>query len=221
MTGRIGGASAAAVVMLALAACGSSGATSSSPTPRPSPTQASSPLRGLALTAAQIESADPEQQVTEEDAPGATSLSGPQGVTLDDCGTTYPSEALRSARLQENFLAGQRVADSNEVVRYNSAAAATQAYQELKAAVANCKPWTMSGTTLQPPDPSLLDQQVLISGQVPQTRADLPPVYACFAYQFLGDMLSAVYVFRDAQDQAVHDCRTIAAAAASLLKQHG
>lgn len=220
MTGRIG-AALAAVVMLALAACGSSNSTSSTPSPSPSPSPVSSPLRGLALTVAQVEAADPQQQVTEQDASAATSLTGPQGTTLDACGVTYPSEALRVARLQEGFLNGPRVAESNEVVRYKSAAAATQAFQELKAAVANCKPWTMSGTTVQPPDPTLVDQQVVISGQVPQTRADLPPVFACFAYQFQGDLFSGVYVFRDAQDQAVHDCEAIAAAAASILKQHG
>ena len=79
----------------------------------------------------------------------------------------------------------------------------------------------MSSTTVEPADPALGAQQVILAGQIPQERADLPAIYACFVYQFNADLLSAVYVFRDAKDQAVHDCTAIAAAAASNLRQSG
>jgi hypothetical protein len=209
----------AALVALGLAGCGGS-STSSTSSSSSTASSVSSPLSGFALTDAQVNSAEPQFNVTAKPVAGATSLTGPQGSTLDACGTTYSSEALRSQRLQIDYVAKDRVLDSNEVVRYQSAAAATQAYQELKAAVANCKPWTMDGTTAEPADPSLVADQVVISGRVPQQRADLPSVFACFTYQFQGDLLSAVYVFRDARDQAVHDCESLAAAAAGILKQH-
>lgn len=211
---------AVTVGAVALVGCGSSG--SSSPSPSSSSTSASSsvssPLSGLALTAAQVTAADPGQPATAEPAGGATALSGPQGVTLDACGTTYPSEALRTQRLQLNYMTDGHVSASNEVVRYQSAAAATQAFSELTAAIANCKPWTMSNMTQVPADAALVSQQVIISGDVPSNLAGHPAISACFAYQFHGDLLSAVYVYRLTHQDAERAAEAMAATIAATLK---
>ena len=84
--------------------------------------------------------------------PGGGEVDGQ--VTLDLCdGATYPSEALRAARLQVAALDVQSTLDalSTEAVRYKSADATAQAFDELKATAASCStdPVTdpASGTT--------------------------------------------------------------------------
>lgn len=215
----IGSKLACGVVLagMVLAACGGSGSkpsSSSSSSSSPSST-VSSPLTPFAITAAQANQADPNLPVTEEPALSPTSLTGSEGATLDVCGDAFPSESLRTQRLQVAFIDSQQhPAGSNELVRYKSAAAAMQAYQELKAAVADCtKPWTLSQVQVAPADGQLLPQQVIISGQAPQTRINGIPIWSCFIWQFRGDMLTAVYVNRMNRDQAVHVAEALAVVA--------
>jgi len=71
--------------------------------------------------------------------PGGGEVDGQ--VTLDLCeGATYPSEALRAARLQVAALDVQSTlaALSTEAVRYKSADATAQAFDELKSTAASC-----------------------------------------------------------------------------------
>lgn len=59
-------------------------------------------------------------------------------VTLDLCGATFPSEALRVARRQVGVFAGQTQFFSTEAVLYRSSAARAQAITEVMHAVATC-----------------------------------------------------------------------------------
>ncbi len=61
-------------------------------------------------------------------------------VTLSMCGFEFPSEKLRTDRLQVDYVRpGTRVSLSNEVVLYRSGGAA-QALREVTGAVAQCPP---------------------------------------------------------------------------------
>jgi hypothetical protein len=73
--------------------------------------------------------------VTLKQLPGGHQVAGQ--VTLDLCGYTFHSEALRLARLQVAFTRGGTSLISNEVVAYKPGGAAT-ALRELRAAVAHC-----------------------------------------------------------------------------------
>ena len=57
-------------------------------------------------------------------------------VTLDLCGSSFPSEALRTERLQVNYIGGAPQL-SNEVVRYRPGGA-QQALSEVRRAALNC-----------------------------------------------------------------------------------
>jgi hypothetical protein len=60
-------------------------------------------------------------------------------TTLDLCNGTYPSEALRSARLQVVAVDSQdNTVISTEAVEYQSAAATAQAFSELRSVAASC-----------------------------------------------------------------------------------
>jgi hypothetical protein len=68
---------------------------------------------------------------------GGDSVAG--AATLDLCNGTYPSEALRNARLQVDVIDGnQNPLFSTEAVLYKNAAGTTQAFSELKSVVAQC-----------------------------------------------------------------------------------
>jgi hypothetical protein len=209
---------------VALSACGGSGSGSTpSPSATGSPTPATaivdSPLKPLVITAAQATQVDPIDSARLVDA-GSTTLKAPVGTTIDICGDSFPSEALRTERLQVGFEDPQgHPNESNEVVRYQSAAAATQAYNEVKAAAASCtKPWSLSQVQAEPVDPSLLPQQVALSGQQQQTRIGGVPIYACFIWQFRNDLLSAIYAFRGERAQACQVARGLAGIAKSNLE---
>jgi hypothetical protein len=68
---------------------------------------------------------------------GGTQVEG--GATLDLCNGTFPSESLRTARLQVAGADDQgAVVLSTEAVLYKSTAAAAQALSELKSTAASC-----------------------------------------------------------------------------------
>jgi hypothetical protein len=134
--------------------------------------------------------------------PGGRRVQGER--TLDFCGLSYPSESLRSARLQVAYAKrGASFRASNEVVTYRSGGAA-QALREVTAAVARCP----NGLVKSPPsgvtklerhtrvlhDSRLLPGAVAVldveTGIVKGKRVTLRTVAV---YQVRGDVLSGVY----------------------------
>jgi hypothetical protein len=226
MSGRSFTAGAAALLGVAVVACGSSNSSGpfASPSSSTTTTAASidSPLKGLLLLPAQVLQSDPMSQAAPAMVPSeaSTALQGPAGVTLTACGGSFPSEAQRTQRVQVDYVdnSQHRIGATNEVVRYSSAAIATQAFQELKAAVANCAhPWTLSDMRQEPAGTSLAAQQVILSGQMPAQTGNAGPVFGCFVYQFRGDLLSGVYVYRGSRDAAVSAAGVLGKASAALL----
>ena len=61
-------------------------------------------------------------------------------ATLDACGGTFPSEALRTGRTEIQAMVTSTVIVFSEVVTYSTAAAATQALTELHTAASGCDP---------------------------------------------------------------------------------
>jgi hypothetical protein len=84
-----------------------------------------------------VRSADVTQPNSVATSDGGDSVAG--APTLDLCNGTYPSESLRSARLQVDVIDGnQNPLFSTEAVLYQNAAATAQAFSELKSVVAQC-----------------------------------------------------------------------------------
>lgn len=126
-------------------------------------------------------------------------------VTLDLCGSTFPSESLRTARLQVNYVKDASSAGvSNEVVSYKSGGT-QQALGELAKAASSCPNTPVQGPVAGQPattyrltrltDPALasgylafrIDESATVNGR-PQSGTG----YA--VYQAKGDILSAIYV---------------------------
>jgi hypothetical protein len=128
-------------------------------------------------------------------------------VTLDLCGRSgYPSEKLRTARLQVNYLKrGTTLGLSNEVVAYKHGGAA-QALREAVRHAANCPSTPIaSGDPTLPPLrftitringskllPGYLAVRVRVRGTVKGKKVD-ETSYA--VYQRYGDVLSGTYSF--------------------------
>lgn len=103
-----------------------------SPPPAVSSDPAASVLSGLVLRQADV-------GTTETVAPidGGTQVAG--GATLDLCNGTFPSESLRTARLQVAAADAQGTEVlSTEAVLYSTPAEGAQALPELKSAAASC-----------------------------------------------------------------------------------
>jgi len=132
----------------------SSTAPAPSASPTPAPTGSTAPSPNPSGSNAPTQSNGLENLVVrQQDVPvnylvapiqGGTQVTGEK--TLDLCNATYPSEALRSDRLQvaayNNTLDTQL---STEAVRYQSSDATAQAFDEVKAVAADCKE---AGTTV-------------------------------------------------------------------------
>ncbi len=73
--------------------------------------------------------------------PGGTSVLGE--TTLDLCNQSFPSEGLRTSRLQVHYAYGSGFPISNEVVAY-TASGATQALNEIKTAATACSAATIT-----------------------------------------------------------------------------
>jgi len=127
-------------------------------------------------------------------------------MTMNLCGTDYPSERFRTGRLQVNFLKqGSNVGISNEVVTYRSGGAA-QAMREAFAHAANCpnKP-IYSGIKGVPKltfhvsrvsDPRLLKGYLAVRIDSTGTVKGKHVAQTSFAvYQRRGNVLSGVYSF--------------------------
>jgi hypothetical protein len=101
-------------------------------TPTAPPDPSASALPGLVVAPADVVA-----PVTVQSLRGGNQVTGQ--VTLDICNGTYPSEALRTARLQN--AAVDDVGDvvfSTEAVLYKNADATASAFSELKATAATC-----------------------------------------------------------------------------------
>jgi hypothetical protein len=127
-------------------------------------------------------------------------------VTLNICGTTYPSEKLRATRLQVDYVKqGTTVGISNEVVTYRGGGAA-QAMREVIQRALSCPHHPInSGVTGLPKltftitrlsDPRLLKGSLAIRVVVTGTVAGKHIAQTSYAvYQRLGNVLSGVYSF--------------------------
>lgn len=174
-----------------------------------------------------------------------TSLSGPNGVTLDLCNGSFPSEKLRVARLQTAIVDNQN-AQSQEVVStegvlYRSPAATSEAFSELKAAKANCPSGVVPGTDGQPavqttfgtpPDtnwPTVAGVQRLAyfvtqttpstspttSGQSPSN----PPTDADVVYLCRGRLFVGIYIYDPQVAQPGVAGQTTVAGVVSVIEQ--
>jgi hypothetical protein len=166
--------------------------------------------------------------------PGYRLLQRPDGhgvngyVTLDLCGFGFPSEQLRTARLQVNYARpGAPVKLSNEVVTYRPGGAA-QAMREVALAVVHCPtkpvasnvqgvgPVTYRIRRLPSSDllPGAIALRIRLSGTVrgkrlTETDTDI--------YQRSGNVLSAVYAFGGTQTARERIALHAAAESASNL----
>jgi hypothetical protein len=113
-------------------------------TPSPTaPSQSRDPSAAL-LADLVVNNADVGPSLTVAGLPGGNGLSQP---TLDLCNGTFPSESMRTARLQVAVLDDQGdTALSTEAVLYSSGAGTATAFSELKATPAACP----AGTTFGP-----------------------------------------------------------------------
>jgi hypothetical protein len=159
----------------------------------------SSKLGAVVLRAAQVGAGYALQQL-----PGGQLVQGQ--ATLDLCGFSFPSESLRTARLQVAYRApGKSLALSNEVVSYRPGGA-RQALREITHAAAACPHGPVQSTVpgvgtvdvtyrLQRLRdarllPGSLALVVRVSGTINGTRGSTTEVVV---YQVRGDLLSVVY----------------------------
>ena len=124
-------------------------------------------------------------------------------VTLDMCGFTFRSEALRTGRLQVNYVIGGKPKLSNEVVSYRPGGAVA-AMREVARAVSTC-PKTPVGSTVRGvgpmtyritklTHPGLLPGYVALHLYTSGTYNGKPFAGTSFAiFQARGNFLSGVY----------------------------
>jgi hypothetical protein len=141
-------------------------------------------LRKIVLAPSQVGAGYQLSQI-----PGGQKVQGE--VTLDFCHGTYPSESLRTARLQVAYSAhGNAYQASNEVVAYRPGGA-QQALGEVKREVAICPRavQVVSDPRLLPGSIAILESVSGVINGTPQTG------YMMAAYQVRGNVLSGVYGF--------------------------
>jgi hypothetical protein len=184
---RIAGGVVVAAVMVATAVdltSGSSGPTfretaPGSLTPSPSAPQSRDPSAAL-LAGLVVSDADVGPSLVVAGLRGGNGLSQP---TLDLCNGTFPSESLRTARLQVAAVDGQGdTALSTEAVLYSSGAGTAAAFSELKATAAACPPGPVDSPVGQPPATTRFD---------PAPDGDWPQVPSVERLAFAFDTTSA------------------------------
>jgi hypothetical protein len=104
--------------------------------PTPSTTNPPSTPANRALSGLVVGQADLPGSASVELLPGGNQVDGE--TTLDLCNANYPSEAVRTNRLQVVAINGQNVTLSTEAVLYQNAAGANLAFSELQNAAAKC-----------------------------------------------------------------------------------
>jgi hypothetical protein len=113
---------------------GSSSSHESSPAPAPPKDAASAALPALLVQQGDVPPGFSVRVLVRGD-----QVRGQTTSTLDLCNGKFPSEALRTARLQDALLDGQGMEQlSTEAVLYKNSAATEQALNELKKVVAGC-----------------------------------------------------------------------------------
>jgi hypothetical protein len=123
-------------------------------------------------------------------------------VTLDLCGSSFPSEALRTERLQVNYIGGAAQL-SNEVVRYRGGGA-RQALSEVRSAALNCPNHPVKSPVAGVPPltyriKSLHDAHLPPGSFAARLRATgrrhgrTVSVTRTLVYQARGDLMSAIY----------------------------
>lgn len=168
------------------------------------------PVTKLALRAAEVGPGYRAQVI-----PGGRQVKG--RVTLDLCGFRYPSDALRTSRIQMDY---QHPRDplvlSNEVVRYRGNGA-RQAIGELEWAAAHC-PKGNKLTRIY--DPRLPLLSVAVANQFSGMRNGKRVVGGVLlVYQVHGNVLSAVYTYRGTAAARKRFGMRAAAVSANKLRQ--
>lgn len=211
----------AALALLVSAACGRS---SLAPTAVANPS--SSPSEALAQDVPSLESLvlkarDIGSGASEEPFPGGNRVQGQ--VTLDLCEGSFPSEALRTGRLQVAFLdGGRRIVVSNEVVSYR-AGGARQAYEEVRAVARRCpstfqvRDATASNLRMEARDSRLVSRQLTVSALF-SAASGTGEVWTTAVYQFDGNRLSGVYVYGRNRAPVLRLARRLAAISAGRLR---
>jgi hypothetical protein len=139
--------------------------------------------------------------------PGGNQVAGL--VTLDLCGYTFHSEALRLARLQVAYTRGGIPVISNEVVAYKPGGAAS-ALRELRTAIAHCPTGYVSSNVRGTGQLKNSIQHISVSGLLPGSIAILDRITqklngkttlfdAILVFQARRDVLSGVYGYGQAQ----------------------
>lgn len=172
-------------------------------------------------------------EVRPEDLPrgfGTTNQFGEKGdlvdgyVTLDVCGGTFPSEALRTARHQVAFGARNGDSISTETVAYEPGGA-DQAMAELRSAIANCpRGFVNSSVEGQldlkfryeelPQEADWQDGAVAVRVTITPSNRNGRSFPGALIYQTRGDVMTAAYVFAGAEKSG-----KLAARIASLLSK--
>src|SRR5260221_6481282 len=145
--------------------------------------------------------------VTLKRLPGGNEVAGQ--VTLDLCGYTFRSEALRLARLQVAYTRGSIPVVSNEVVAYQPGAA-TSALRELRTAIAHCPPGYVSSNVpgtrqlknsiTRVSAPGTLPGSIAILDRITQKLNGKTTQFdAILGFQARRDVLSGVYGYGQSQ----------------------
>jgi hypothetical protein len=155
--------------------------TAPAPTPSPPPVA----LDSLILAAA------PGYSLSVD--PNGRGLTGE--TTLDLCQVKFGSEAKRVTRLAVSYLDTNGMGPALEVVRYGPGGA-SMAYTELLDGAHHCPatypdgPVTVTQTVVEPPDPSLLPNQLAV---VQSARSNGVTVWGSVIFQVDGPYLAAAY----------------------------
>lgn len=161
-----------------------SGAT---PAPSPSPSDpSSSVLRSLVLQQSDVGATE-----TVDLPPGGSGLSV---ATLDLCNGTYPSDSLRTARLQVDGVDdANNVLLSTEAVLYQSPSATAQAFSELTSTVQNCPAGPVVSPVGEPPIQTTFGPTP--DGSWPQVAGVIRQAYAFNTVDSSGNVQPAVAVY--------------------------
>jgi hypothetical protein len=184
-----------------------------------SSTPAVTPSKKSTLDLIVLKALDVGADAVEEPLPKGNMVAGQ--VTLDLCAASFPSEALRTARLQVAFVAGRHLAISNEVVSYRTGGT-RRALAELRAAAAHCPdsfrvPGAIaSHLRVERRDSRLVSRQLTVSALFTPKKA--VHVWSVAVYQFDGNQFSGVYVFADSRASALRLARRMAAISAGRLQ---
>jgi hypothetical protein len=182
------------------------------PATAPSPPSGSTDPSTTALSSVVVRQADVARSVTVALLPGGAGLGRP---TMDLCNGTFPSEARRTARLQNVAIDGTGEPTlSTEAVLYAGSGGATQALSEVKAVAAACPPTPVASpvddptviTTLGPPPDGDWPQTPSVSRVAFDVTTDDgadPPTHSLAVYLQRGRALLGVYFFQPDAPQAV------------------